>query len=279
MAQVGDSILQTAAAEEVPVSVMPVHKAAPPAAVLAKDLPADTMAVDMVVHDTTYVIVIESEPEPELPVRQSGQDSGMSWIIAGMLLLFTIVAIRFRKNSKFLAGALRDATDTRERGNVFDDTVRESSFMVILNVLWTVCAGILISGGREITSVVICIAAAMLYQGFMTGLYALVGNVFSDRLHTRMWLHGLWAVTGLSTLIFFPAALMMLCYPEEAQTALWIALAGLIIMKILLIRKSFRIFFTKITSWVLFLYYLCSLEVVPIILLYFGSKFFIENFG
>lgn len=271
--------MQTEAAVEVSVNVMPVLKAAPQAALAAKELPEDTVAVDTVVHDTTYVIVIESEPEPELPGRDVDADSGMSWIIAGMLLLFTIVAIRFRKNSKFLAGALRDATDTRERGNVFDDTVRESSFMVILNVLWTVCAGILLSGGREIMPALICIGATMLYQAFMTGLYAMMGNVFSDKLHTRMWLHGLWAVTGLSTLIFFPAALMMLCYPEEAQTALWIALAGLIIMKILLIRKSFRIFFTKITSWVLFLYYLCSLEVVPIIMLYFGSKFFIENFG
>lgn len=261
----------------------------------------DTVMADTVAHDTTYVIIIEADANPDIPVRSESRSDGLSWIIGGLLLLFTIAAIRFRKNSKFLAGVLRDATDTRERGNVFDDTVRETLFIVILNIIWCVCAGIMLyaaigvlpeyfdfispvvdlSGGigGSLEEVLICIGVMIIYQAAMTVLYMITGNIFSDRVHARMWLHGLWAVTGLSTILFFPAALMTICYPGEAFIAISITFGGIILMKILLIRKCYRIFFTKITSWVLFLYYLCSLEVVPIIMVYFFSSELIKIFG
>ncbi|MDE6338919.1 MAG: DUF4271 domain-containing protein [Muribaculaceae bacterium] len=38
--------------------------------------------------------------------------------------------------------------------------------------------------------------------------------------------------------------------------------------KIVFIYKGFRIFFQQLRSWLLFLCYLCSLEIVPLILAY-----------
>ncbi|MDE5870106.1 MAG: DUF4271 domain-containing protein, partial [Muribaculaceae bacterium] len=48
--------------------------------------------------------------------------------------------------------------------------------------------------------------------------------------------------------------------------------AGVFILgKIMFIYKGFRIFFNQISSWMLFLYYLCSVEIVPLILTYFAT--------
>ncbi len=282
------------------------------------ETPAESAAVDTVVHDTTYVFVLERGDVPELPAPRGGQGAGLSWIIAAMLLLFMVIAIRARRNSKFIAGMLRDATDVRERGNVFDDTVRETTFMVVLNLMWCVCAGVMLYAllcvapplagtacqgpdgdiaawgsdvgglaggmaggiaGASVAGIALCIGATAMYQMLMTGMYLLVGNVFSDSTHTRMWVRGLWSATGLSTALLFPAALIAVCYPAEVKTALWIALGVLILMKIIVIRKGFRIFFTEVSTWVIFLCYLCSLEIVPLILLYVGSAEMVGFWG
>ena len=86
-----------------------------------------------------------------------------------------------------------------------------------------------------------------------------------------MWVNGYMATTGLSTLIFFPLSLLSIFYPSDAGIILIVALGGFIIAKLIFIWKGFRIFFKEITSWLLFLYYLCSLEIVPLILLFFST--------
>lgn len=246
--------------------------------VLAQDsLAQDTLGQDTLPRDTTYVILLDPPAKAPAPGRDVGKETaGLSWIVTALLLLFVIVAIRFRNNSKYLGALLRSAVEVRERGNVFDDTVKETSFMIMLNVMWCVCAGILlytVVGGssmnpRAPVGMGIAIGIAMAYELFMTGCYGLVGNVFSDGLHARMWVRGYLAATGLTTLLLFPASLLTLCYPEQAVTALWIGGIAFISGKIVFIWKGFRIFFTQISSWVLFLYYLCSLEIVPLILVY-----------
>ena len=241
------------------------------------DPAGDSIALDSAAHDTSYVLVIEPAAYPPFPVRKPDKgSSGLSWILGGLLLLFVIIAIRFRNNSKYLGALLKNAIEVRERGNVFDDTVKESSFMVILNILWSFCAGLLlyvaIVGRPDMPEAPYGMGMGVLlaigYELFMILSYWVVGTVFSDHLHTKMWIRGYLAATGLTILILFPAALMAICYPLMAATALWIGFIAFIIGKIVFIWKGFRIFFTQIDAWLLFLYYLCSLEIIPIILLY-----------
>lgn len=111
----------------------------------------------------------------------------------------------------------------------------------------------------------------MFYVIFMLLAYEITGNVFSDRNMTRLWVKGASALMGLQVFLFFPFALLSLCYPEWNRIILILAGIVFIIGKIQFIYKGFRIFFNQISSWLLFLYYLCSLEIVPLILVYFGT--------
>lgn len=264
---------------------------------------ADSVAADTAPGDTLYYIMLDPPEVTDLPANHGPQTDGwgMSWILTSLTVLFVIVAIRFRSNSKYLSALFRDAVEVRERRNVFDETVREESFMLILNVLWCLSVGVLLytliqytlddpeisaslrafipgaipdggwGGDRVPQAIAISIGVTMIWQILMTALYNTVGRVFSDKLHTRMWLTGYLAVSGLSTLIFFPLALLAICYPDNPTLILWIALGGFVAAKMMFIVKGFRIFFKEITSWLLFLYYLCSLEIVPSILLYIST--------
>lgn len=261
----------------------------------------DTAVMDTVVHDTSYIILISPEnPVEALPENnpQGGDGFGLSWILTGLILLFAIVAIRFSKNSKYVGAILRDATEVRERRNAFDDTVSETSFLIIVNLLWAVCAGIILSrlilidpGSigelwsaslpdiadaaqlriNTLTSV-ICVGMMILYVALMSGAYALVGNVFYDGRHADMWLRGFLAANGLGVLLFFALALAALCYPQNSGMIVGIAILGFILAKIMFIIKGYRIFSAQISSWVLFLYYLCNLEIVPPVILYVASR-------
>lgn len=263
-------------------------------------LPADSLARDSVATDSVGPLpgetlregIVLINPASEY-IRRAGDEpkqnisggSGMSWIYLALLFLFCVIGLKFKGNSRYVKALVADLTDTRVRHNAFDETVRETSLLVLLNLMWAACAGVLLwvlllegipSGFADSLSIQvsapvgigICIGIAAAYLLLTMLAYWIVGNVFADRAQTRVWLKGAAASTGLQTAALFPVALLTLAYPVWNSTMLIIAACVFGIGKIIFLYKGFRIFFTQISSWLLFLYYLCSLEIVPLILSY-----------
>lgn len=245
----------------------------------------DTLAADTVVSDTMVDkgmhtgLLLDPDPVATAKARPDATE-GDSWVMLGLIVMFVAVCLRIKSNFRYISALLSDLVEVRERHNVFDDTVRETSLLVMLNVLWAFCTGVLsfkalcyyglihpASGGMQSVAMIgICAGMSLVYTLFKTIAYTLVGNVFSDGFHTRMWVKGYLAGQGLMAVAFFPLALCSLCYEEWNSGLLITAAVVFILGEIIFIYKGFRIFFTQISSWVLFLYYLCSLEIVPLIL-------------
>ncbi|MDE7402784.1 MAG: DUF4271 domain-containing protein [Muribaculaceae bacterium] len=211
---------------------------------------------------------------------------GLSWIYLGLAILFCVTALKFRGNKRYMQTLLKDLTDTRARHNAFDETVRETSLLVLLNITWAACAGVLLWIGvrRSVGAfdslpiadifpgACICAIIAGLYLGIMLIGYKVVGWVFSDKENTNLWVKGAAAATGLETILLFPLTLVALTKPEWQGVILIISVCVFIIGKIAFIYQGFRIFFTQITSWLLFLYYLCSLEIIPLIIVWIAAR-------
>ncbi len=89
-------------------------------------------------------IILEAPAPAPAPEPLVGQGAS-SWVTGGLLLLFCVVALRFRNNYRYMVGLLRDLTEVRERHNMFDDTVRETSLLVLLNLLQAGCAGVVLA--------------------------------------------------------------------------------------------------------------------------------------
>lgn len=262
---------------------------------LSREARPDSIAADSVAADTVpvrYGMVLVDPVIRENPVTKPSAfgGEGMSWVFLALGLLFCAVALKFKNNVKYLRALIKDLTDVRVRQNVFDETVQESTFLLLLNVLWVFCAGVLLWQTVRLTGpdnpiysmsipdraapgVLICTGITALYSIGMFLAYLVVGNVFSDSARTRMWLKGNAASLGIQVFIFFPLALVTLCYAPWIPVILWIAAGVFVLGKIVFIYKGFRIFFNEISSWMLFLYYLCSLEIVPLILTYLAALF------
>lgn len=255
----------------------------------------DSIAADSIASDTVnavhhYGVCLTPPVHPKAEHREDTA-WGMSYIFGALLLLFCIAGIRFHNSRKYVTSMLHNLVAVRIRSNVFDDTVRETSFLVLLNLMWSCAAGGLLYGvlcqtasdnpiwsfgvpalaTRRALSVAVCMGVGIVYTCFMSVAYYIVGCVFSDRKHAVMWLKGFGAAQGLLSFIYLPLSLLLLCWPEWTEIILWIALGTFIMSKIVFIWKGFRIFFTQFSSWLLFLYYLCSLEIVPLILTYLAG--------
>jgi hypothetical protein len=149
----------------------------------------------------------------------------------------------------------------------------------VLNLLFTACAGVLLYSAATLTipqsqiidpdtGIGICIGIIAIYSLVMSIAYRIVGYVFSDTIHAGMWVRGFGASQALLGTVLFPIALMVILNTGHLNELLLVAILMIAIAKIMFISKGFRIFFKQISSWVLFLYYLCSLEIVPLILVY-----------
>ena len=65
---------------------------------------------------------------PTLVAQPRADDSlGMSCVVGVLALLFCIIGLRFRNNGKYITAMLRNMVEVRLRGNVFDETVSETS--------------------------------------------------------------------------------------------------------------------------------------------------------
>lgn len=222
------------------------------------------------------------------PAERPIWGNGMSWIYLGLIILFCFTAVKFKGSTKYLKAIFVDLTDTRVRHNVFDETVKETSLLVLMNMMWIVSVGILLwvlvtivpgnnpAGSlgipdNQAKGIVLCTGVVAVYMIVIFVAYTIVGNVFSDSKLTRLWLKGAGASSALETFLMFPIALLALNYPAWEKELLIAAGIVFIIGKIIFLYKGFRIFFNQISSWLLFLYYLCSLEIVPLILTYVAS--------
>ena len=256
---------------------------------LPGSLPADSVAADTIVagEQLEGIVLVDTSTLPRQPEPQAGEPaSAMSWVYLGLALLFCVIGLRFRNSPRFIHALFSDLSDTRMRHNAFDDTVNESTLMLLLNLLWIACTGIFLWSAvnimippdiseawslkpiadRPAAGIGICAAVAALYLAGMQLAYWVVGYVFTDRGHARLWLKGANAPTALMSLPFLVLALVILCYPQWSAIILIIAASIFILGKIVFIFKGFRIFFTRFSSWLLFLYYLCSLEIVPLVI-------------
>lgn len=240
----------------------------------ADTLAGETLKEGIVLTDpgAQYLCAPQSQEGP------SASDTAMSWVFTGLTLLFCICALKFRGNMRYFRAMISDLTDTRTRHNAFDDTVRETSLLVILNVAWVVSAGILLwqalclygsgfpTAGVTAWGICICTGVSAAYLAFMTCACWMTGKIFGGGTQARLWLKGASSANALETFLMFPIALLSIVRPEWGEPCLVAAAVVFIIGKIVFFYKGYRIFFNQMASWLLFLYYLCGLEIVPLVL-------------
>ena len=256
----------------------------------------NTLAADSIADEPAVSDSLENEsglslnygisltpPVKEVPTYTERPSNAMSWIVLCLILVFVAACLRYRKNTRYFVAIFNDMMEVRERSHAFDGTVRESSFLLLLNLLWCISTGVLLYAlvsryafhtpievwsSANVAGVGICMAVALGYTLFLIIAYGMVGNVFADGPKTSMWVKGFLASQAMDGIVMFPLAIIGLVVPSALGFLLILGAFAYFLAKIVFIYKGFCIFFSKSSSWVLFLYYLCSLEIVPLVVAY-----------
>ncbi len=254
-------------------------QAAAPATVQTADtaaLASDSLALVRPAEPEPVPVAVLAKPKPwesgMVPVNRpetAATNSGMAAIIMAMLLL-TVLCMR--QSGRLLKAMYDDITRNRhDRHDLDGRTPAQSRLIAIFATQACVYGGILLlayvrTSGTAIPVMAGCgllIALCLLYFVFQLFAYDTVGYAFTDTEHRRSWLRAFTATQSFLGFALLPVAIITVFYPEAGQWPLMVAAICYIIARLAFITKGFRIFYHNCGSLLYFILYLCTLEIIP----------------
>lgn len=209
-------------------------------------------------------------------------DNGSMLLVLAVIFVTTV---SYRKGYKYVADFFHNISSVRERQNLFEDhTVKETQIMTALTantcisgaILLYIAYGFLYHPVEPAATPVFGFVAALsaftaLFHIAMLGLCWLLGFIFSDKLSTGLWLDGVKASASMLGVLLAPITFAILIFPAFVKTGLIMAIILYFLARIIVIYKAFRIFFNNLQSLLYFILYLCSVEIVPVVLSFAGA--------
>lgn len=206
-----------------------------------------------------------------------GSNSVVLCIIMAMIL---IVIFNLREYPRFFSTFIGDLVSRRKRSNLFDErTVNETRVMGVFILQLCMCQALLLlpllrGAGMSISNSIAPVAIAILagiglvYYLCQLGAYSLIGYVFADKDDARLWIRGYNASQALLGWTLVLPALAVLFYPSTTVYLVPVGIVLYIIARIIFLSKGFRLFYQGMSSLLYFVLYLCSVEIVPLIIAY-----------
>jgi len=217
---------------------------------------------------------LEPEPRPGF----AGHNQG---IVAAIVLLMLSVALSFNAVKRVLGNITKRLRGTRVRDGFDTDTGIEKRTTLLLLFMTVVFLSILTTAGMslarpeyyrlDIASTAIMTGIIAVYFVFQYITYNTVGYTFATDEGRVLWVRGFTASMVLLGMTLILPGLTVLFYPDFMTPAVWVAAILYVFARVLFISKGFSIFYTNIASLVYFILYLCSLELVPICVIYYLS--------
>ena len=209
-------------------------------------------------------------------------DNGSMLLVLAVIFITTV---SYRKGYKYVADFFHNISSVRERQNLFEDhTVKETQIMTALTANTCIFGAILLyiaygflyhpvePAATPVFGFVVALSAfTALFHIAMLGLCWLLGFIFSDKLSTGLWLDGVKASASMLGVMLAPITFAILIFPAFVKTGLIMAIILYFLARIIVIYKAFRIFFNNLQSLLYFILYLCSVEIVPVVLSFAGA--------
>ena len=214
-----------------------------------------------------------------MPLERPGHGGHDQIFVTLVVLLMLSICLSFR-NIRRVCGILYKRVRSNRMPEEFENTTSDEKRTI--GLLLTVAVffiAFISTAGLSLTHPLIfrftllttlrigvLVAGYFLFQYF---IYWLVGYTFTGEDGRRFWIEGFTAAMSLLGLVLILPGLAVMFYPDVAAKAIMLSIGCYIVARITFICKGFRIFYTNLGSLVYFILYLCTLEIIPLIILYF----------
>lgn len=266
-------------------------------------LPVDTTYAS----DSCMLRPVEADPQPDIlaqddstwtavpPLQEvarsyGGRVAGESLpfcfrnddVITGLLLLLLFVSTFIVSHGwNYLVSATGEFFQGKRHDTIFD-TQDEKALHggSILVLQTTVCMGLLAFGflddfypqrlQADSPYVLLgCdIGVCIVWMALRLGLFHLVNSILFEREACRAWMSGMWLIVMASGLLLLPFTLLAIYFDLSLSTqqSVLVLIGG--VCEILLIYKSYITFFRHKGGSLHLILYLCTLEIIPLLLLW-----------
>lgn len=226
---------------------------------------------------TAYILGLEPEPRDV----GYGQNSWLSMLIVGVLVLLALNVKYWQRMFKSLP---QDLVGVRRRNNAFDDhTAGETPSAILLIMILCLSEGILMLTAADSSGLLdedlpvfpitmIMSGLALAFNLLQVVIYRCVGYAFTTDFYTSQWIRGFHASQCLLAALLLLPAMVALFYPASTTAMLAVASIVYIFSRLLFVYKGFRIFFNNYSSVLYFILYLCSVEIIPLVILKTGAE-------
>lgn len=107
-----------------------------------------------------------------------------------------------------------------------------------------------------------------LYYLIKVGGYTFINNIFFDRRQCQQWTESYMLCTLGTGLALLPLGLLVVYFDLDLPNTAICLICILVVDKMLLIYKCYSIFFSYRLGWVHLFLYFCTLEIIPILILF-----------
>ncbi|GHV71418.1 hypothetical protein FACS189420_6480 [Bacteroidia bacterium] len=234
----------------------------------AEDFPADSVRVS-----------IELKNEPI-----SAKNKTDSWGFILFLVCFFIFAYVVSQRAKLLYSMASGLFHNKDRQSIFFETMdHEFSKKLLLAFQTVILASIIIYRqaahekvfSAESPSLLfiftgITALTLIVFIGYKFLVYSFIGRIFFNKETGRQWHNNFFSLICLSgNMLFFPT--LILFYVDKAYYfCMYFILFYLFFILIVAFYKIFTIFFQEKSLLLYFILYLCTLEILPLFLVYRG---------
>lgn len=205
--------------------------------------------------------------DPQPREQNYSNSTALSGLLAGVLALAALSSNSIRRTLKRYR---RDLWSIRKRRNVFDDSKSVSlRAAIILAVIFCVFGGVVLynipfrPSHPSFGGAVIAMEILAGYYVAQLCAYMLIGYAFTTPLGIRHWLRGFTASQAYAAIGLVIPALLIINLPELHNILVIVSLAIYFGFRIVFVSKGFRIFYRNFESWLYFILYLCSIEIIP----------------
>ncbi|MFA5044485.1 MAG: DUF4271 domain-containing protein [Paludibacter sp.] len=227
------------------------------------------------IHDTIRSVVhlprgFEGILHPTIPQTET-------WIFITLLLLFFLIVFSLSRSKGMIQEIVQTFFQVKERSSLFSKTTindfRFRFFLILFSIaVFSLYAFLALNGSTteaSITKYGYLLLITALFFGAKSLIIDLLGFTFLDTNSLKMAKETYFNILSILGIVLFPLLILQV-YAAGSLSYLTeiISLIVCILGLILIVIKLFQIFFNKIATSFYILLYLCTLEFVPLYVLY-----------
>lgn len=230
--------------------------------------------------EESVTIRYDGDPLPSNPHNEN-------WVFGVVFMLFIFLIFSINRSYSWIVDAVKNITKVRTRSSIFSKTTideYQSRFLLTIFSVGVISLYLYLllnsSNNISLSRYLLVLFIGLIYLLVKESISKLIGYVFLDRELFKAAQENYYNALSLLGFLLFPLLVLKVYFPDGMNVVIFdqIALIFSISALIFITVKLFQIFYQRILDFFHIMLYLCTLEILPLIIMYQLYKWIVKEF-